>query len=291
MSVIFMDAAMGTRLAQQGFDLGTPLWSATVLETNPEAITRIHREDIQAGARIITTNTFRTTPYAFHNAGFNGVEAHNRARALTLLAIRLAWKTVKESGEEVKIAGSIAPLADCYTPSAYPGNISARPWHDAQLDNLDHQATDIILAETMNSAREARLLAELGMKREKPVWISFMLNAEGQILNGDDLTHTAILLEKMGVEAIGVNCCTPDQAEAGIRKLREAVDLPILAYPNLGSTEPTSGVIDEVISPDDFLEWTQRATEAGASILGACCGSDHRHIEAVTAAVAAEQTS
>lgn len=284
MSVVFLDAAMGTRLADRGYDLDSPLWSALILDTHPEAIAQIHTEDIEAGANVITTNTFRTTPYSFHNAGYNGVEAHNRARALTLLAIRIAWKCVKDSGREVRIAGSIAPLADCYKPKDYPGNITARPWHDAQLDNLDHQATDLILVETMNSAREARLLTELSLKREKPVWVSFTLNDEGQILNGDDLTSTAIDLERMGAEAIGINCCPPDKVNEAIKTLREAVDVPILAYPNLARTSPKTGKLGKRMTTEKFSAWSQEALELGASIIGACCGSDHEHVQAAAEA-------
>ncbi|MBT3629697.1 MAG: homocysteine S-methyltransferase family protein, partial [Candidatus Marinimicrobia bacterium] len=113
MSAIILDSAMGSRLEEMGHKLSAPLWSATVLQSNPEDIIQIHKENIEAGAQVITTNTFRTTPYALHQAGLSGVDAHTRARALTLLAIRLAWKTVQESGKDIKIAASIAPLADC----------------------------------------------------------------------------------------------------------------------------------------------------------------------------------
>ena len=196
MSVIILDSAMGTRLEEMGHKLSEPLWSATVLQSKPEDITQIHKENIEAGAQVITTNTFRTTPFALHKAGLSGVDAHTRARALTLLAIRLAWKTVKESGKDIKIAAAIAPLADTWKPQEFPGNIISRPWHDAQLDNLSHHSTDILLLETMNSAREAKGLTELALRYEKPVWVSFVLNGEGEIYNGDDLVVTAKFLEK-----------------------------------------------------------------------------------------------
>ncbi len=288
MSAIFIDAAMGSRLADLGHELEAPLWSASILHSDPDAVARVHRENIDAGAQVITTNTFRTTPYAFHQAGFNGVEAHAKARALTLLALRIAWKTVKESGQDVQIAAGIAPLADCYKPKDYPGNISARPWHDAQMDNLDHQATDIFLIETMNSAREARLLTELALGRQKPVWVSFILNGNGNILNGDDLISTAIELERAGVSAIGANCSSLRACNIAVKALREAVDLPILVYPNLGYSERESGDIKNRMSPEEFAEWTIKAEELGASIIGACCGSSHEHLLAACALEVAE---
>ena len=278
MSAILLDSAMGSRLEEMGHKLSAPLWSATVLQSKPEDITQIHKENIEAGAQVITTNTFRTTPYSLHQAGLSGVDAHARARALTLLAIRLAWKTVKESGKDIKIAAAIAPLADSWSPQDFPGNIVSRPWHDAQLDNLAHHSTDILLLETMNSAREAKGLTELALRYEKPVWVSFALNNEGQIYNGDDLVATAAYLEKKGISAIGVNCSSFKASQIALNLLRETVSIPLLAYPNLelGRKKKKSK-----ISPEDFVTWAKEIEEIGVEFIGACCGSDHTHIKAL----------
>lgn len=280
MSTIILDSAMGTRLEEMGHKLTAPLWSATVLQSSPEDIIKIHKENIEAGAQVITTNTFRTTPYALHKAGLSGVDAHTRARALTLLAIRLAWKTVKESGKDVKIAASIAPLADCWKPEDFPGNIISRPWHDAQLDNLAHSSTDILLLETMNSAREAKGLAELALRYDKPVWVSFALDGKGQIFNGDDLVKTAVFLENRGVSAIGVNCSDLKASQTALTNLREAVSVPLLTYPNVGHDE-TGKKKSAKVSPEDFVDWASEVKELGVEFIGACCGSDHTHIKAL----------
>ena len=281
MSAIILDSAMGSRLEEMGHKLTAPLWSATVLQSKPEDITQIHKENIEAGAQVITTNSFRTTPYALHQAGLSGVDAHTRARALTLLAIRLAWKTVKESGKDIKIAASIGPLADCWTPQDFPGNIISRPWHDAQLDNLAHHSTDILLLETMNSAREAKGLTELALRYEKPVWVSFTLNGEGEIYNGDDLVNTAKFLEKKGVSALGVNCSNMELSKLALTALREAVSIPLLAYPNVELGKPGSKRKKKKVSPDDFVSWAEEIQELGVEFIGACCGSDHSHIKAL----------
>ena len=283
MSVIILDSAMGSRLEEMGHKLTAPLWSATVLQSNPEDITQIHKENIEAGAQVITTNTFRTTPYALHQAGLSGVDAHTRARALTLLAIRLAWKAVQESGKDIKIAASIAPLADCWSPQEFPGNIISRPWHDAQLDNLAHHSTDIILIETMNSAREAKGLTELALRYEKPVWVSFALNGEGNIYNGDDIVATARFLEKKGVSAIGVNCSNLEVSTMALRELREAVSIPLLAYPNVELEQPEGKrkKKKKKVTPAAFVSWSEEVKELGVEFIGACCGSDHTHIKAL----------
>ncbi|MCF7802000.1 MAG: homocysteine S-methyltransferase family protein [Candidatus Marinimicrobia bacterium] len=281
MSIIKLDSAMGTRLIEMGHKLEAPTWSAMVLEDDVEAVEQVHRENIEAGADVITTNTFRTTPFTFHNL-MNGVEAHTRARRFTILAIRIAQKVIKESGRDVKIAASITTLGDCYTPSEFPGTIAGRPWHDAQLDNLAHKVVDIILAETINSSREARLIADLALKREKPVWMSFVLNDQGQLLNGDNLLDLAKRLEHLGIDAIGVNCSKPDVTLEAIKRLRDTVKLPLIAYPNLGAVDHGDGKMGKVMTPAKFAQWAGEVIEAGAEIVGGCCGSNHKHIAALT---------
>lgn len=273
---------MGTRLEEMGHKLTAPLWSATILQSHPDDIVKIHRENIEAGAHVITTNTFRTTPYALHQAGLSGVDAHTRARALTLLAIRLAWKTVKESGVDVKIAAAIAPLADSWRPQDFPGNIISRPWHDAQLDNLSHHSTDMLLLETMNSAREAKGLTELALRYEKPVWVSFALDDKGAILNGDDLVATAKYLEKKGIAAVGINCSNLEASNKAILALRDAVDIPLLAYPNIELGRDENLKSTGKVTPEAFVEWAREVKDLGVEFIGACCGSDHTHIKALS---------
>jgi len=272
---------MGTRLAEMGYDLQPPLWSASVLEKATQAVFEVHWENISAGARIITTNTFRTTPYTFHRLGLRGVEAHHRARILSMRAIHMAHQAVQRAAVPVQVAASITDLEDCYRPQDYPGNVAARPWHDAQLDILDHPWVDLFLLETMNSRRETLLLAELALDRSKPVWVSFVLNEKGEILRGDDLVATARRLEQMGVAAIGINCSPLEVTMKALARLREAVNLPIMVYPNLGYSERDSGLIEQVVEPEQFADWAMKAAETGADIIGACCGSRAEHIAAV----------
>ena len=179
------------------------------------------------------------------------------------------------------IAAAIAPLADSWHPEEFPGNIISRPWHDAQLDNLAHSSTDILLLETMNSAREAKGLTDLALRYDKPVWVSFTLNEAGLILNGDDLISTAKYLEKKGVAAIGVNCSTLEATKGAIQSLRDAVSIPLLAYPNVESRDGAKPKQTKKVSPDEFLQWAQGIKDLGVEFIGACCGSDAGHIKAL----------
>ncbi|MEK9139284.1 MAG: homocysteine S-methyltransferase family protein, partial [Bacteroidota bacterium] len=113
---LILDGAMGTELQRRGVDTGLPLWSANALMVHPEVILQIHKEYIEAGADIITTNTFRTTRRTFQRANLP-----DRSHALTKTALKLAQQA-RESfpDRQLLVAGSIAPVEDCYRPDLVP---------------------------------------------------------------------------------------------------------------------------------------------------------------------------
>jgi len=139
------------------------------------------------------------------------------------------------------------------------------------------------LLETMNSAREAKGLTELALRYDKPVWVSFALNGEGNIYNGDDIVTTAKFLEKKGVSAIGVNCSNLEVSKMALGELREAVSIPLLAYPNVELEQPEGKRKKKIkkVTPTAFVAWSEEVKELGVEFIGACCGSDHSHIKAL----------
>ncbi len=277
--IVLLDSAMGTRLEEMGLTFTEPLWTAKAVESHIDKVMAIHKENIDAGAQIITTASTRTTPFAYHKAGYSGVESHTLARNFTTKTIRAAQKSIKDSGKDVKIAGCITTLGECLKPEEYPGGIFGRPWHDAQLDVLDDKNVDVILAESINGFREAKLITDLALKRTKPIWLCFLLKDEATIWNGDDLVTSAVKLEKIGVSAVGVNCTTTQASLKAIKLLKAAVSIPIIVLPNLGKSTVKSKKMGAIMPPDQFAEWTKKAVKAGATIIGACGGSNAEHIK------------
>jgi S-methylmethionine-dependent homocysteine/selenocysteine methylase len=121
-NLVILDSAMGTELQFRRADLSLPLWSARAIVENPQLVRSIYDENIQAGADIITTNTFRTQRVTFEKAGYNLEEKNFRETAFefTRLAVNIAKEAVKSSKRKVLIAGGIAPLEDCYKPELVP---------------------------------------------------------------------------------------------------------------------------------------------------------------------------
>ena len=127
---ILLDGAMGTELQRRGADTRLPLWSARALVEAPDLVAEIHREEVEAGADVLTANTFRTHRRTLAKGGLA-----ERSRELSALAVRLA-REAAPAGRPVFVAGSIAPLEDCYRPDLVPEDAVLEREHSEQADSL-----------------------------------------------------------------------------------------------------------------------------------------------------------
>ncbi len=123
---IILDGAMGTELERRNVPVSLPLWSTNALISHPKTVKQIHKDYIQAGADIITANTFRTNSRSFKRAGIKDMAKELTHRAL-ILANEARQETV--TSRKIWIAGSIAPLEDCYRPDLVPPISELRKEH------------------------------------------------------------------------------------------------------------------------------------------------------------------
>ena len=145
---------MGSDLDRRGLPTTLPLWSAVGLLERPDLVRQIHLENLLAGADVITTDTFRTTARTLRKAGLDPA----RAPELDALAVRLAVEARAEAARpEALIAGSIAPLEDCYLPTFETPPEVALAEHRAQAGSLAAAGVDLIMVETMPTAAEAEI--------------------------------------------------------------------------------------------------------------------------------------
>jgi homocysteine S-methyltransferase len=143
---------MGSDLDRRGLQTTLPLWSAVGLLERPDLVRQIHLENLLAGADVITTDSFRTTARTLRYAGIDPV----RAAELDALAVQLAIDARTEAGRpEALIAGSMAPLEDCYLPTFETPSEVALAEHRAQAGNLAAAGVDLIMVETMPTEAEA----------------------------------------------------------------------------------------------------------------------------------------
>lgn len=274
---LILDGATGTELNRRNVDTGLPLWSANALLNDRDSgiLRQIHVDYLEAGADIITTNTFRTHRRALAHSGTEG-----RSLELTRRAVEVAREAIQTASclSPKFIAGSISTLEDCYEPGSVPPDDQLRAEHGERVDHLLQSGVDFFLVETINSIREALVIATLAARTGLPVVVSFVCNRDGKLLSGETLTVAADVLLPSEICAIGVNCGpTPDLAKP-LAELESACDkdFPLIAYGNIGYADEKVGWINtDSESPEIYR---QHASQWKAKIMGGCCGTTPEHI-------------
>jgi homocysteine S-methyltransferase len=266
---LVLDAALGTDLLARGAHLPPPLWSAQALVDAPELVEAIHRENAEAGADVLTIASFR-----LH--GRNG-------RQLIEIAVALARRAGREektslNGEEGTpwIAGSLAPLEDCYRPDLVPKqeNILFSE-HSEMAAALAAAGVDLILVETMNTVREAVAAMRGAAATGLPVVVSCVTDGGGRLLSGEPVQDfaRALLSLPSPPDALGINCVAARALAGDLARLAAAAPgVPLAAYGNVFSTP---------MPPEDYAVLATEWVRLGARLVGGCCGTTAAHTAAV----------
>lgn len=278
---ILADGAMGTTLHARGVPFEACFDELNL--TRPELVLEIHRSYLQAGAEIIETNTFGANRHKLSSHGLEDrVEEINRA------AVELARQAVQESGREALVGGSVGPLGVRMAPFGRVKPEQARQAFAEQIAALVQAGVDLIVLEThsdLHELREAILAAkEVGAL---PVIASVTFTRDDRTLLGDTPAQAARLLWEAGADVVGANCSGgPAQLLRVIKAMRRAV--PQTHYsvmPNAGWPEQVGGRIMYPATADYFGDHSQEFYQAGASIIGGCCGTTAEHIAHMRAAL------
>jgi len=287
--VTLLDGGMGREIQQRRPGAAHGLWSASVLLDEPGLVAEIHREYIDAGAVVITTNNYSTIPSYLGKAGMQG-----RYRELTRLAATLARRAVRESGRDVAVAGSLPPLEESYRADLVPPPEIAQPIYQGVVEALRDEV-DLFICETMSSATEARTAASAALAhgQGKPVYVSWTLDeTPGRGLRSGDTVKQAVdALAGLGVDGYLFNCTHPEAIEAGLRELKALTAKPIGCYPNRLNKVPEGWTLDNEITTGLRSDLPQhiyvaamlRSIEAGATMVGGCCGIGPSDIRALAA--------
>lgn len=288
---IILDGGLGTHLAARGNDVTGALWSAQILRDHPDEVRAAHRDFFDAGAMVATTCSYQVTFDGIRAAGGTDAETESLLRTSVHLARQAAPK-----GELV--FASVGPYgASPGQGTEYDGDYGLTTaelarWHRPRLEILADAGTDALLAETIPSIREIEALASELDRVATPSILS--VTATGDHLpDGTDIRDLAACVSGVSsIVAIGVNCCSGDTALAAIRVLREASDLPLIAYPNSGESWDHAArawrPADASLGP---VEVAPRLFEAGARLIGGCCRvtpSDIRQIATALRPAAAQ---
>lgn len=275
--IILMDGGTGSEITVRGVKTTLPLWSAGALLTSPEVVKQIHKDYIESGAQIIITNTFRTTERTFKKANLE-----NQAGKATVLACKLAKFAINESGKQVWLAGSIAPLEDCYSPHLVPPIKDLEKEHLENAKNLQKGGVDFILLETMISIDETISACSAAQKVGLPLAVSFCCNGKGQLLSGESLREAVLKIEKYQPLFISLNCMPPKTITNVVKKLRKITDIPLGAYAQGdGEVDEKEGWVggEGARAIESYIEEVKEWVKSGVQIIGGCCGTNQEYLK------------
>jgi methionine synthase / methylenetetrahydrofolate reductase (NADH) len=277
--LLLADGAIGTLLVSRG---ASPDQAKSPLNvSDPEAVREVHEDYCDAGARIVTTNTWdaNRVKLAAHEWG-DSLEKINRE------GVRLARDAAV--GEMVFVAGSIGPLGALVKPYGTLTLTQVREIFQEQARVLLEADVDLILLETFGNLLEAAeaVRAVRGLSPNVPIVAGMTFLADGRTAFGESAARSLATLAAAGADAVGMNCTLgPQETHDVFSRLPDSISVPLSVMPNAGYPTVVHGRNVYLSSPDYLREYAEAFAEAGAAIIGGCCGTTPEHIRAMAKAV------
>jgi len=273
--VLICDGAMGTLLAREGYRAGDALELLSV--ERPDAIRAVHRAYVEAGAELILTNTFQANSPALARH-----DLADRMSELVTAAVALARG---EAGDRVFVGGDIGPTGKILEPYGDYPEAEARTAFADQARLLVEGGADLIVLETFSSLEEIEIAAQAAVETGVPIAASMSFDPSGRTAFGVTPEQAASRLQAAGAAIVGANCgtVTPLEIVEVVAKFKAATDLPIMVQPNAGRPQQTAAGTVYPEGPETMAEAAVRQREAGATIIGTCCGSTPEHTRAIVA--------
>lgn len=290
-NVHVIDGGLATELEKRGARIDGPLWSAHVLEDQPEILRAVHRAYIEAGAQCLATCSYQVSRMGYEEVGLGAARAD---RAL-LKSVELAREVVAEFPDRrVLVAGSLGPYgAALHNGGEYSGNYTCSHeelvrFHRERIEIFAQAAgpaaPDLLAFETFPSLDEALAVGEaLEPWPELKAWFSFSCRDEKHVSHGEPVRECAAAVARLPqTVAVGVNCVPPKWVPSLIEEMRAGSDLPVLVYPNSGDGwNAQAGCWMGVTTPEEFGARAAEWFHAGAAIVGGCCRTGPEHVRVV----------
>jgi len=281
--VLILDGGMGQELAARRRETGDGRWSARMLLDDPEAVLAVHRDFVDAGADVITTNSYAATRRRLDPSDIeDGFTRCNRA------AGSLARRVADEADRRVLVAGSLPPIHDSYRPDRVRPLAEIEPQYREQAAILAEYA-DLLICETMSTAGEGLAAARGAASTGLPVWVAWTVadDGSGRLRSGETVREAIEALDGVAVEAVLLNCSMPESVAAAMPSLAEHAGRAFGAYANgFSAIDSEYEVADganvpdrrEELTPERYAEHARGWLDAGASIIGGCCEVGPTHI-------------
>lgn len=267
---VLLDGATGSNLREAGMPVGIPpeLW---VLD-HPEVLLELQRGYVDAGSQVICAPTFSANRISLKHFGLEE-KVGELNQKLVELSKRAAEGKALVAGDLSTMGRPLEPLGDLSYGAAYDV-------YQEQMEALAAAGADLLTVETLMGIDEAAAALDAASGLGISVLCSFSVEADGGVMFGGTAWEAAATAQEMGASAVGVNCSVgPDQLEAVVRSIREAVDIPVIAKPNAGLPAiDERGCAHYSMGPADFVRHMSVLLNVGARLVGGCCGTTPAYI-------------
>ncbi|MFA6597352.1 MAG: bifunctional homocysteine S-methyltransferase/methylenetetrahydrofolate reductase [Ignavibacteriaceae bacterium] len=280
--IILFDGGTGTYLYEKGVYINRCFDELNLI--NPDLVTEVHRDYVNAGADIIETNTYGANIFKLTPHGLG-----DKVYEINLRGAQLAKTVAKES---TLVAGAVGPLGVQIEPLGKLSFDEAKDAFKEQIKGLLDGGVDLIILETFALVKEMiqAIKAVRELSADIPIVAQVTINESGTLLSGAPLERFIEKLKDYPVDAIGINCSVGPKAMLdALENLRSLTDIPLSVQPNAGLPQNISGRNIYMTSPEYMAEYAKRFIQTGAAIVGGCCGTNPTHIRAMRKAVQALQ--
>ena len=272
---VLLDGATGSNLRAAGMPAGVS--PEEWILANREILLNLQRRYVEAGSRIIMAPTFSAN---WLSLKYFGLE--DRVEELNAALTALSREAV---GNRALVAGDLSTMGRPLEPAGDLPYAEAYGIYREQMEALAKAGADLLAVETLMGADEAAAALDAAADLTLPVMVSFSVEADGGVMFGGTVWEAAVMAQELGAAAVGVNCSVgPDQLEAVIRSVRDAVQIPVIAKPNAGlPVMDALGQAHYSMGPEDFARHRRTLAKAGAGIVGGCCGTTPEYIRQMAA--------
>ncbi|WZL72952.1 homocysteine S-methyltransferase family protein [Clostridiaceae bacterium 35-E11] len=274
---LFFDGAMGTQLQKRGLCAGDipEIYNFT----HSEMIKEIHQNYLQAGADIVATNTFGANELKLRGTGYTVEDVITKAVALA--------KEARKNTEDKYIALDIGPIGQLLAPIGTLTFDRAYEIFQRQVRAGVAAGCDLILIETISDIYEAKAAVFAAKENsDLPVFCTMTYEDTGRTFTGTDPLTMVMVLQGLGVDALGVNCSFgPKEIMPIVESILQYTSIPVMVQPNAGLPKVKEGETVYDMQPKVFADYVKKIAQKGVQILGGCCGTDEQFIKSVTEAL------